>query len=181
MYHEHSFTLQLMGVLGEHFALGVAQPVGPEISLPAGLFSEPGHPLGLCNLDAIALPDELLDANWLLTGYRLSSSMLDKSLTLPLTDAQQMRRIQLPFIPAGCVQPSVLKQPTFTLSMMQRNPCPGWAERIHIYANPQEPFCSTAVMYLDGNHRIASIEMKDVELRHVHRESFYRVWIALGY
>lgn len=180
-YHKQDFVLQLLGVAGEHYTAGAERPLGPKIELKAGSFADPEHPLGVCNLSLVQLPEELLEARWVLTGYQLSSKALEAPQRLPLVDSQLMHRVQMPFIPAGCIQPLASRQPIFSLSNLQRNPCPGWAERIHLYCNPKDPFYATSVMYLDSAGQVSSVEMRDVELRHAHPNAFNRIWISLGY
>lgn len=178
-FHRVDLQLQLIGIFAEHYTPGAVGPIGPSIQLPTGSFSEPDHPLGVCNLSAVDLPEALLDANWLLTGYELKGP--NGACRLRLTDAQRMNRVQLPLIPAGCLQPMTSVQPTFTLSTLMRNPCPGWNERIFLYSNPDKPFEATSVIYTDVTGRIAAVELFDTQLRHTHHPVFQRIWVALNY
>lgn len=180
--HAHSLTLQLLGIPGDQYNPSAVKPIGTSIELAAGLFSEPEHQLGVINLDSVPLPKSLLDASWLLCGYRIGSAgTTGEQLETRLGNAQLMHRSQLDFIPPGCIQPFQAVQPGFTLSTLMRNPCPGWVERVHLYSNPNEPFAATSVMYLDQTSRIAAVEMFDIPLRHTHHPAFKRIWLALSY
>lgn len=182
LLHAEPLMLRLLGVEGDQYTPEAIKPFGAAIEVPAGLFSDPDHQLGVINLERIELPEEALTASWLLCGYELSRAGKRKeALRLPLCDAQRMHRTQLPFIPPGAIQPGLQRQPMFALSVLERNPCPGWVERVHLYRDPDQPFEISSVMYLGGNMRIGAVEMFNIALRHTHHPALRRIWLSMSY
>ena len=180
-FDKEAIKLTMLGVHGEHYEPSKIKPIGKTIVLKTGEFSGPDHPLGVINLKPIQITDGLLDGNWLLTGYRLNPYKGKGQLDCPLADIQPMRSFPLSFIPPGAVQPTELRQPVFALSKYERNPCPGWLERVHLYSDSEKPFEATSVMYTDLGGKICSVEMFNVALRHSHHGAFQRIWVSLRY
>lgn len=180
-FHDRFLWFQPLGIHGEHYNPDNIQPIGKLIRLSAGTFSNRDHPLGVVNLIPIELQEGLLDANWLLCGYEIKTQRREETFRLMLADRLPMRRVQYCCIPPGAIQPHSAVQPVFRLHKLERNPCPGWLERIHLYPNPEKPFDATAVLYTDIAGSIASVELFDICLRHSHQASHRRIWISFQY
>lgn len=162
-----SYHLQLSGrpCTGEA-AIGPAMPLGDRVFLQGGCLADHHDGLGATNRALIPLPTDLLTGRWLVEAYELYSepSGGEPLLILPLGDQLLLERPRLPCLPPGAIQPAQAQQPLFHPWRLERNPCPGWAERIHLYQRPEKPFETTAVLYLNQGHTIAAAELLQVPL-----------------
>lgn len=160
---------------------GPAQPIGQRIFLQAGTIADLQDGLGLTNRIALPMPPELLDSRWLLEAYELYAQPADGQLLqrLRVADQHLINRPRMPFLPPGAIQPTQDRQPLFHHWQLERNPCPGWLERVHLYQLPGKPFEANAVLYLDQRLQIAAAELFHVPLRHDSGQvnSARRVWV----
>lgn len=156
------YHLQLTGrpCTGEA-AIGPATPLGDRVFLQGGSLADLHDGLGPTNRSAIALPCSLLTGRWLIETYELYSQPSGGMplLRLPLGDQLVLDRPRLPVLPPGAIQPAESYQPLFSQWRLERNPCPGWAERVHLYQRPGKPFEANAVVYLNQAHMIAAAEL----------------------
>lgn len=167
--------------------VGRPRPLADRLFLQPGAFADEGAGLGLTNHGLIPLASELFRSPWLLEGYQLWDQPEGGQLACDLRITQPFLLHQQPLeaIPPCSIHPAVRAQPAFAVSTMERNPCPAWAERIHLYQAPGKPFEATAVIYLDRDSKVAAAELFHVPLRPLGRESNYqmarRCWIQFNY
>lgn len=179
--------LQLMGRAIDGGPLqGPMAPVGARVFLQPGSFSNEGCGLGLTNQALVPLPAELFRSSWLLEAYELwnrpegGQCLHQLQLSQPLL----LHELRLEALPPCAIQPQLERQPWFNVSTLERNPCPAWAERVHLYQDPGQPFQATAVIYLDNKKRVAAAELFNPELRRPAREehsTLRRCWIQYLY
>jgi hypothetical protein len=164
---KNSWYLQLAGRTQAEDQNSRPRPIGKRISLNAGTFQDHGCALGHTNRDQIPLPMDLLRGQWLLEGYELWDALEGGEMAMRWRVSQPMlmHHLQLEALPPCALQLGLKEQPAFALSTMERNPCPAWSERIHLYQVPGKPFEASAVIYLNGNKQIASAEMFNIPLR----------------
>ena len=169
--------LELLGSRIDGYSSRPEQVMGPPIWVQPGLLYTENEALGLTNLEAISLEDELLASPWILYGYRFTQG--NQSVDLRLSYGLTVDRPTYPAIPPGAIQPQAGCQPLFELMplAMQRNPCPGYRERVFIYRLPGSPFTASAVIYIDADGLIASVELPDQQLRRHHAEYVKRCWL----
>lgn len=180
--------LQLVGRWTDHDQQnGRPRSIGPRIFLQPGTLTDTGNGLGFTNQTALALPAEALVNPWLLEGYELwdSPDRGAQVICMPLVQPQLIHRPQMELLPPCAIQPDRDRQPSFELSRIDRNPCPGWSERIHLYQNPGKPFDASAVVYLNGQGQIAAAELFQVPLRSGQHDGALvpqrRAWIRFSY
>lgn len=164
-----SYYLQLMGrpCTGEAH-LTPAQPIGEQVFLQSGAITDEQDGLGLTNRSVLPLPASLLQGGWLIEAYALHDPSGGAPVHyLTLTEALLLKQPRLPLIPPGALQPALHDQPVFHHWLMERNPCPGWAERVHIYQHPGKPFEASAILYLNPAQQIAAAELFQAPLVHI--------------
>lgn len=165
--HRANYHLQLAGrpCTGEA-AVGPAMPVAPRIFLQGGSLADQQDGLGATNRSPISLPPDLLTGRWLIEAYELYSSPESgvPVAVLPLAEQLLLDHPQLPVLPPGAIQPERRWQPVFQHWRLERNPCPGWEQRIHLYQLPGKPFDTTAVLYLDSDQRIAAAKLLHIPM-----------------
>ena len=160
--------LQLFGQLANsdiHY--GPPAPIGARVFLQPGVFALVDQLLGPVNRALIALPADLIDSTFILRRYQLYDAPDGGCLLhdLPLVQPLHLERPNLPALPPGAIRLDRDPQPTFSLPQKERNPCPGWSERIHLYEFPGKPFEASAVLYLDRAGMVAAAELFAVQLR----------------
>ena len=180
--------LQLVGRLTDHDQQqGPPQPIGPRIFLQPGTLTDCGTGLGLTNQTAVSLPPEALTHSWMLEGYELWSfpDGGERVGWLPLVLPLLIHQPLFEALPPSGIQPDRNRQPCFDLSRVDRNPCPAWAERVHLYQNPGKPFEASAIVYLNALGQIAAAELFQVPLRSaIHDGALVpqrRAWIRFSY
>lgn len=180
--------LQLVGRWTDHDQQqGRPRPIGPRIFLQPGTLTDGGNGLGFTNQTALALPADALVKPWMLEGYELwdGPDRGAQVIWMPLVQPQLIHRPVMELLPPCALQPDRDRQPTFELSRVDRNPCPGWSERVHLYQNPGKPFEASAVVYLNGQGQIAAAELFQVPLRSAQHEGALvpqrRAWIRFSY
>jgi hypothetical protein len=158
--------LELQGRWVDSDAIAPEASIGPRILLPPGSFSNENEALGLVNINPAN--DE--------TGQRG-----DETIALDLSYGMLVDRPIYDAIPPGAIQPMSASQPLFTMnpSTMQRNPCPGYKERVYLYCTPGQPFQASAVLYTDISGSIASVELFDQKLRKLNSDYMRRCWVSL--
>lgn len=180
--------LQLVGRLtdqGEQH--GRPRAIGPRIFLQPGTLADGGNGLGFTNQTALTLPADVLVTPWMLEGYELwdGPDRGAQVLWMPLVQPQLIHRPVMELLPPCALQPDRDRQPTFELSRVDRHPCPGWSERVHLYQNPGKPFEASAVVYLNGQGEIAAAELFQMPLRSSQHDGALvpqrRVWIQFSY
>lgn len=163
---------------------GPAHAIGERIYLQSGTLRDEEDSLGPVNRSALALPASLLDGRWLVESYQLwnQPSGGDLLLELPLGDQLVLHRPALPFLPPGALQLQRRRQPIWNPWPHERNPAPGWEQRVHLYQLPGKPFQATSVIYLDGQQRIAAAELFDIPVRNSRGqiEPARRVWVGFS-
>lgn len=176
--------LQLVGRWTDHDQQqGPPRPIGPRIFLQPGTLTDSGNGLGFTNQTALPLPAETLVDPWLLEGYGLWDSPDAGAQVhwLPLVQPQLIHRPLMELLPPCAIQPDRDRQPTFELSRLDRNPCPNWSERVHLYHNAGKPFEVSAVIYLNGQGQIAAAELSQVPIRSAQHDNALvpqrRAWI----
>lgn len=163
------------------------RPIGQRCFLQPGTFQDDGCGLGYTNRDLVPLPADLLGGQWLLEGYELWDAPEggEKAARWRISQPMLMHHLQLEALPPCALQLGLEEQPAFALSTMERNPCPAWSERIHLYQVPGKPFETSAVIYLNGNHQIAAAELFNIPLRAPVDSRgmvvFRRCWIRFTY
>lgn len=169
--------LELLGSRIDGYSSGPEQTMGERVWLKPGLLLIENEALGLINLDAIPLQEELLFSPWILHGYRFTQG--DQSTELRLSYGLTVDRPIYPAIPPGAIQPNASSQPLFELMplALQRNPCPGYSERVFLYRAPGSPFSASAVMYLDSEGILGSAELFEQKLRHRDGDHARRCWL----
>jgi hypothetical protein len=169
--------LELLGSRIDGYSAGPEQSMGERIWLKPGLLLMENEALGLINMDPIPLQDTLLRSPWILNGYRFTQGR--DTAELRLSYGMTVDRPIYPSIPPGAIQPDSQSQPLFELMplALQRNPCPGYRERVFLYRTLGAPFSASAVMYLDADGLLGSAELFDQTL--LHREGDYarRCWL----
>jgi hypothetical protein len=146
---------------------GRPRPIGQRLFLQPGTLQDDGSGLGSTNRDLIPLPPDLLGVQWLAEGYELWDAPEGGEMVARwrISQPMLMHHLQLEALPPCAIQVGLEEQPGFALSTMERNPCPGWSERIHLYQVPGKPFEASAVIYLNGDRQIASAELFNTYLR----------------
>jgi hypothetical protein len=185
---QQPWHLQLMGrPMDGGPLIGKPRPLGDRLFLQPGSFADEGTGLGLTNHGQIPLPAGLYRSPWLLEGYQLWDQPEGGELAceLRINQALLLHEQRLEAIPPCAIQPAAAAQPAFAVSTLERNPCPAWAERIHLYQAPGKPFEATAVIYLDKEGRVAAAELFHVPLRPLGRDAGYQIarrcWIQYSY
>lgn len=178
-YFKANLHLQVIGRWAGDGGLGPLEPLGPRVFLQAGTFTEASDALGVVNLDPVPLPEVLLGQRWILHAYELwdHPDCGEKIETLRLSYGQEMTQLRYVSLPPCAIRPQQEVQPLFELGLQERNPCPGWTQRVHLYRMPNEPFTSTAVIYMDKREQIAAAELFAVPLRYYHAGVARRCWI----
>jgi len=159
--------------------------IGSRLFLPPGTFTSTEDSLGLTHLAAIPLPaDVVAQRGAVISRYQLWDRPEGGMMLLDLTLGHGLILSGLiSFLPPFLIRPNRLRQPGYrVIHQMQSNPCPGWSERVHVYADQSRPFSATAVAYLGPGGGIESAELFDVDIRPegyageaVRRQ---RLWIA---
>jgi hypothetical protein len=184
------FHLQLYGQLASddgHCGYGPPAPIGLRTFLQPGTFSLVDELLGPTNRSMIPLPPDLIDRTFILRRYQFFSAPDGGQLLhdLPLVEPLSLEQPNLPALPPGAIRLDRDRQPIFTMPQKERNPCPGWAERIHLYENPGSPFETSAVLYLNQDQSVAAAELFNVQLRRwrpgVGNQQARRCWIQFTY
>lgn len=165
---------------------GPMAAIGSRVFLQPGSFSNEGCGLGLTNQALVPLPAELFRSPWLLEAYGFwdrpeGGQCFDQ---LQLCQPLLLQELWLEALPPCAIQPQLERQPWFAVSKLERNPCPAWAERVHLYQDPGQPFQATAVVYLDNHERVAAAELFNAQLRRPSREEHSivrRCWIQYLY
>lgn len=159
--------LQCSGYLLEENQSGRPRPIGSRVFLQPGTLVDDGTGLGLTNHDLISLPVDLLGSQWLLQAYQLWDGPEGGEMAgeWRLNQPVLMHHLQLQSLPPCAIQPGLQRQPAFELRTTERNPCPGWSERIHLYNVPGKPFEASAIIYLNGSRQIAAAELFNISLR----------------
>ena len=166
---------------------GRPRPIGQRLFLQPGTLQDDGSGLGSTNRDLIPLPPDLLGVQWLAEGYELWDAPEGGEMVARwrISQPMLMHHLQLEALPPCAIQVGLEQQPGFALSTMERNPCPGWSERIHLYQVPGKPFEASAVIYLNGIHQIAAAELFNISLRapvdNCGKVVFRRCWIRFTY
>jgi hypothetical protein len=179
--------LELQGRWVDSDAIAPEASIGPRILLPPGSFSNENEALGLVNINPVPLDDQLLASPWILYRYVLypandeTGQRGDETIALDLSYGMLVDRPIYDAIPPGAIQPMSASQPLFTMnpSTMQRNPCPGYKERVYLYCTPGQPFQASAVLYTDISGSIASVELFDQKLRKLNSDYMRRCWVSL--
>lgn len=162
--------------------------IGQRIYLPPGCFANDNEALGLINVQPIPLDEQLLVSPWLLYQYVLyeaSGNLLQTrphdAIELDLSYGMLVDRPIYGAIPPGAIQPESTVQPLFAMNpgTLQRNPCPGYKERVFLYCTPEQPFQASAVLYTDSSDQIASVELFDQKLRKRSGDYARRCWVSL--
>lgn len=177
--------LQCAGRLVDENQTVRPRPIGRRVFLQPGTLLDDGSGLGLTNHDLISLPADLLGSQWLLEAYQLwdepdGGQVAGEWL---LNQPVLMHHLQLEALPPCAFQPALQRQPRFELRTTERNPCPGWSERIHLYNVPGKPFEASAIIYLNGNRQVAAAELFNISLRETveSMQVFPRRWIQFTY
>lgn len=180
--------LQLVGRRTDHDQQqGQPRPIGSRFFLQPGTLTDAGTGLGLTNQTAVPLPPEALGCPWMLEGYELWNLPEggERASWLPLVQPQLIHQPLLEALPPCAIQPDHDRQPCFELSRVDRNPCPAWAERVHLYQNPGKPFEATAIAYLNVQGQVAAAELFQVPLRSAEHDGALvpqrRAWIRFSY
>jgi hypothetical protein len=173
--------LDLIGRWVADQAMLPEQVVGDPIWLRPNTISRENEALGLINLDPIPLDEQLLSAQWVLCGYRIREAAdPQQSALLRLSYGLAMDRPIYGALPPGAIQPEASTQPLFAMnpSTMQRNPCPGYKERVFLYRDQSQPFKASAVVYTDVDGLIASVELFEQKLRKATCDIARRCWVS---
>lgn len=186
--HRKPWHLQLLGRPMDGGPLnGLPRPLGERVFLQPGALADEGSGLGLTNHGLIPLPAAFFRAPWLLEGYQFWDGPAGGRLACELQISQPLllHQQRLEAIPPWSIQPYAAAQPAFSVSTFERNPCPGWAERIHLYQVPGQPFEASAVIYTDTQGLVAAAELFHVSLRTLAKggeyQSVKRCWIKYTY
>lgn len=157
--------LQLTGRLV--FGDSNSRSIGTRLFLQPGVFSISPEGLGITHQRSIPLPLDILSCHdWLLDGYQFWDAPEGGTMHLELKLHQLMHlRTCLDALPPFLIRLDRRQQPSFYVGFHERNPCPGWIERVHVYQKPESPFEATAVAYIDGRGDIASAELFNVGVR----------------
>lgn len=166
---------------------GPPRPIGQRVYLQPGTIADDGDGLGPTNHGLIPLEPALFCMPTLLEGYQLYEHPDGNAIAAEWRIGQQLllNDQRLEAIPPCAIQLNRTRQPAFAVSALERNPCPAWAERIHLYQSPGKPFEATAVIYLNSDLQVAAAELFHVALRPLGRSGDYqptrRVWIQYSY
>ena len=178
--------LQLMGRWVDGGTIQPMQAICEPIYLPAGSIGMENDALGVINREPVPLDHKLMVSPWVLYAYSFSASkpdgaMGDEHILLRLSYGMMVDRPLLACIPPGAIQPEAPTQPLFTVNpaTLQRNPCPGYRERVFVYRTPDQPFQASAVIYVDGAGVIASVELFNQQLHQRNRDVIKRCWVSL--
>lgn len=141
--------------------VGASQPIGERLFLQCGTISDQHDGLGLTNRGALPLPEVLLQGRWLIEAYAFYDQPTGGQALhhLPLCQALLLNTPRLPLLPPGALQPGRPRQPRFHHWLLERNPCLGWRERIHLYQQPGKPFEATSILYLNQTLQITAAEL----------------------
>lgn len=163
---------------------GPPQALGPRVFLQSGSLRDEEDGLGQINRTAIPLPAALTDGRWLVEAFQLWTLPTggELLLELPLVDQLLLNRPALQFLPPGAIQLAQQRQPLWCHWPQERNPAPGWEQRVHLYQLPGKPFQATAVLYLDGLQRIVAAELFDMPIRlsRGQIEPARRIWVQFS-
>lgn len=187
MNWDGAFWLELRGRWLKTETASAETVIGPRIFLQPGSFDEENEALGLINVVPVPLDEQLLASPWILYRYVLqpaaavSEQQHVEPLVLSLSYGMLVDRPLYGAIPPGAIQPRADSQPLFAMNpgTLQRNPCPGYKERVFLYRTPSQPFQASAVLYTDNNDTIASVELFDQQLRKRNSDFARRCWVSL--
>lgn len=185
---QQPWHLQLLGRLidGGPWS-GPPLPIGPRLYLQPGTIADDWDGLGPTNRNLIPLEPALFRMPTLLQGYQLCEHPNGGVIAAEWRISQQLllHEQRLEAIPPCAIQLNSHCQPAFAVSALERNPCPAWAERIHLYQLPGKPFEASAVIYLNTGLQVAAAELFHVPLRPLGRSGDYqltkRVWVHFSY
>lgn len=185
---QQPWHLQLLGRLIDGRSWnGPPQPIGPPLFLQPGTIYDGGDGLGPTNHGLIPLEPGLFRVPILLQGYQLHKHPDAGIIGAELRIGQELllNEQRLEAIPPCAIQLNSQHQPAFAVSLLGRNPCPAWEERIHFYHAPGKPFEATAVIYLNAERQVAAAELFHVSLRPLLHDGDYepsrRVWVQYSY